>query len=499
MLDAQARLGNQGATALARRMGRSGSGGHGGLREDALAEQPDGLTAVLARRVMDPSKAANASFADADAFKAHGPFGPSDVIEGTGGTGGFEAMYDPAADQLNVVMRCGINFRDSLDASGTPADTRLAGLATAMPPPGPARTAYIKKYQWDPAEKAPWLTKLKSTVESVWSAGGRFEFFVNQPDWEWVGAKVKIDIQVAEKLSSGGTDHLTVENFKFPPGENLYSVGDFSETGPGAGDNAQDQTMRLASTDVEPRPDGSLFWEVHFDHDSDDVSTATVTVTGTTSSMAQFVITFNGAVAGTPGRRPAKVELVGHASQSGDDAYNLDLSKRRAANVRKTLLANRFRDVTTRVDSAAKGEEGANPVEDPKDRRVDMIVDGGDAQILAAHEFGHAFGLDDQYATDAGGLISGTGGATGTASSHQPQTQAMTDASGKHLEGSIHENNADIMSDGNKIGAQHYSMFHAALCELTGMTNWALGPKKARSGTSSTGTPAPSAPPAPGP
>ena len=206
MLDAQARLGNQGATALAQRMGRSGSGGHGGLREDALAEQPDGLTAVLARRVMDPSKAANASFADADAFKAHGPFGPSDVIEGTGGP----------ADSRPCTTRRPTSSTSSCAAASTSATPstpaarrptrRLAGLATAMPPPGPARTAYIKKYQWDPAEKAPWLTKLKSTVESVWSAGGRFEFFVNQPDWEWVGAKVKIDIQVAEKLSSGGTD-----------------------------------------------------------------------------------------------------------------------------------------------------------------------------------------------------------------------------------------------------------------------------------------------------
>ena len=115
--------------------------------------------------------------------------------------------------------------------------------------------------------------------------------------------------------------------------------------------------------------------------------------------MAQFVITFNGAVAGTPGRRPAKVELVGHASQSGDDAYNLDLSKRRAANVRKTLRPAIPRRHDARRRPAAKGEEGANPVEDAEDRRVDMIVDGGDAQILAAHEFGHAFGLDDQYAT----------------------------------------------------------------------------------------------------
>ena len=75
----------------------------------------------------------------------------------------------------------------------------------------------------------------------------------------------------------------------------------------------------------------------------------------------------------------------------------------------------------------------------------------------------------------------------------------MTDASGTNLGGSVNENNADIMSLGNKVGAQHYSMFHSALCEITGITQWALGPKKARWAPSSTGTPAPSAPPPPGP
>ncbi len=98
-----------------------------------------------------------------------------------------------------------------------------------------------------------------------------------------------------------------------------------------------------------------------------------------------------------------------------------------------------------------------------------MIVDGGDAQIIAAHEFGHAFGLGDQYATDAGGFISGTGRATGSRSPHDDQTKKMTDSSGTNLGGSVNENNADIMSLGNKVSAQHYSMFHSALGEITGM------------------------------
>jgi outer membrane protein OmpA-like peptidoglycan-associated protein len=494
MLDAQARLGNHGATALARSMGRSGSGGHGGLRDDALA-QPDSLTAVLARKILDPSHTANASFADADAFKAHGPFGPTDVIEGTAGRGGFEAMYDPAADALSVVVRAGVNFKDAIDASGTPADSRLTNLVSNMPPAGPARTAYLAKYHWEDAEKEPWMKSFKSSVEGVWGGvgTGKFEFFVNQPDWEWVGAKVNIDIQVHEQVSSG-TEHLSVDTLKFPPGENMSSGGGTAEVDKGDPDVARDQTMLIASTDVLPRPDQMLFWKVQFPFNSDKLEEASVEINGTMSSMAVFITTFNGSLAGTPGGRPAKVELVGHASQSGDDTYNLDLSKRRAANVLKALTKGGFRNVTTRIASEGKGEEGANPVEDAADRRVDMIVDGGDAQIIAAHEFGHAFGLGDQYATDAGGFITGTGKNSGSRSPHDDQAKKMTDSSGTNLGGSVNENNADIMSLGNKVSAQHYSMFHSALCEITGITDWALGPKKARGSGATTPAPSPLGP-----
>ena len=127
--------------------------------------------------------------------------------------------------------------------------------------------------------------------------------------------------------------------------------------------------------------------------------------------------------------------------------------------------------MTTRVKDDIKGEEGANPIEDANDRRVDMIVDGGAAQILAAHEFGHAFGLDDEYAIDPGGFIVGHRRRTrAPPPTTTTQTKAMTDAIGHApRRGRSHENNADIMSLGNEVGAQHYSMFHAALCELTGI------------------------------
>ena len=50
-----------------------------------------------------------------------------------------------------------------------------------------------------------------------------------------------------------------------------------------------------------------------------------------------------------------KVQIVGHTDADGDDAANLDLSKRRAASV-KAALAREFAIDAGRMDTDGKGE-----------------------------------------------------------------------------------------------------------------------------------------------
>ena len=50
-----------------------------------------------------------------------------------------------------------------------------------------------------------------------------------------------------------------------------------------------------------------------------------------------------------------KVQIVGHTDSDGEDAANLDLSKRRAASV-KTALAGEFKIDAARLDVDGKGE-----------------------------------------------------------------------------------------------------------------------------------------------
>lgn len=92
------------------------------------------------------------------------------------------------------------------------------------------------------------------------------------------------------------------------------------------------------------------------------------------------------AVAGTLKGHPefTVIEVAGHADERGDDSYNLDLTKRRAASVRAALMQ---RGITSnRIVSQGYGEycpldEGSNMAAWDKNRRVEFKVvkteDGG--------------------------------------------------------------------------------------------------------------------------
>jgi outer membrane protein OmpA-like peptidoglycan-associated protein len=72
-----------------------------------------------------------------------------------------------------------------------------------------------------------------------------------------------------------------------------------------------------------------------------------------------------------------KVQIVGHTDSDGDDAANLDLSRRRAASV-KTALATEFKIDGGRMDTDGKGEtqpvdKNDNPAGKANNRRVEFI------------------------------------------------------------------------------------------------------------------------------
>lgn len=72
-----------------------------------------------------------------------------------------------------------------------------------------------------------------------------------------------------------------------------------------------------------------------------------------------------------------KIKIIGHTDNDGDDAKNLDLSKRRAASVKQALVT-RFQIAPSRMDTDGRGESqpvGDNTTKEgrAKNRRVEFI------------------------------------------------------------------------------------------------------------------------------
>ena len=435
--------------------------------------------------------------AAADAFHASGIRGPQ-AIQSSSGIGGFSATYNPSADTLTISIKGSVVFTDGIQVDGSgalvPGDPGLAGVIGRVPPPGPRRDAFLTAFQWTSAEETPFLTGLESAVEGAW--GGRHEFHVNRSQWDWIGARVAVDIQVRKQEGSGraADDHFSIKVVKTPPeGTGALNLqGSEQVNSQVAGDtnrtNAFDQEMTLGSQDILPSRNPLLATvPVFFQHDRDNVQATE------RQKIRDFGSQWQGAAPGTAGSRPASVELRATTTASGSDEYNLGLAQRRADAVKAELSADGFNNINTRVASTPLGEGPAAGSEDPTFRRVDMIPDGGESQTVAVHEFGHAFGLDDEYGAEFGAGRP----APGTPVGHDPATRAMTDATGGNLPGAVVENNNNIMSVGNVVRPQHYSTFHEALRAITGIEEWALGPKQARPGPTG-GTPAPGGSPGPG-
>lgn len=251
------------------------------------------------------------------------------------------------------------------------------------------RDALLARHQWTAAEQAPWLARLETLIESTW--GGQHRFFLDKPRWNWLGAELRVDLDVGARARAAG-DHLAVEIYKTPPGESLRSLDISHEVASGSPADPADQTMRLASTTTGPKEYALLRQSVEFGYDSDALTDTAV------RALNGFIARFNGAL-GNAAHQEVRVEIVGHASAAGSERYNLDLARRRADAVRRHLERNGFANTASRVHLTPRGEAEADPAQPRRaaDQRADLVVDGGERTVTAAHEWGHAFGLDDEY------------------------------------------------------------------------------------------------------
>lgn len=394
---------------------------------------------------------ADAQAAHLQAFLQHGVYGPSTLQPPTG-IGGFDASYNPSSKGLLIEVKGGVQFQNGLTLTGGVIVANHTDLAQAATDgntlPANKRAAFVRDFTWTPGKKASFITNLQSRVDSAWS--GQHTFQCTRDGWGAVTATVAARVHIHEGANAAG-DHLHVTPYRVPDG-GTYSVG--AAVTPHGGANNNDLVMSSNEVQRTPQSNALLRRQVLFDNDS-----AALTAASTTT-LSQFIIDFQ--TNNVPRSNP--VQLVGHASSTGSAAHNRALAQQRVDAVQAHLVSNGFSGVNSRVTTSNQGAHGATA--GASSRRVDLIVGSGEGQLVAAHEFGHVFGLKDEYATNAGGGISGTGNPTGTIVGHDAMAKAIG------APGAIAENNDNIMSLGNTVRPQHYATFGWALGQITGVTEW---------------------------
>ena len=420
-----------------------------------------------------------AMFEAAEKFVGKGPIGPHKYMPPTG-IGGFDTWYwpwnGPDGDQ-DIDMSVKVQFINPVSWKGgkaVPADAECQDVADTINAfkTAKAKQTAIAQFQWGGASKG-WSANLQKTVVGAW--GGAAPFFrVDKPGWRWVGAKPVLNVEVADG-AKGADDHVQVKAYKHPATREWENDPDTrgQEMGWGSYQWKKDKNQLLVLGSQDSKQSKGFSVDVPF-------------------KTGRFALDHPDALGaindahhgyfGAPhvgGSAKPTITLTGKASAVGSVRRNRFLANRRVAAVRNKLAAlgwNVKTQVSTRSVGESKASTRAGEENRDRDRVVTVSLDGS-GQTTSVHEFGHVFGLTDEYANRSSkkmgaklGAISGTGGIAGEQAGHGALAKKMGVKSG-----AIYENSENIMAVGDKIKPQHYATFHDALCKCTAIGEWKLG------------------------
>ena len=344
-----------------------------------------------------------------------------------------------------------------------------------------------------------WMATYRANVMGAWgSAGSGIIFQSSRAGWDTQLARVNMVVNTQNITSqAAGTPtpgpqpvHCKADIYKTPDRDLFGAQVTGGTPATSADPNRTPGKLELGSGQATPTGQSHILTQsVFFGNNSSTLNA------DARNKLRKWIISFQ-ATPGTPGN---SISITGRSSTAGNTTEagiqrNANLSFDRATAVENFLKTTSvegslLRNAATRIDIIS-GIGAAGAGEEAEWRRVDIVVGTGQGQNIAAHEFGHMLGLDDEYAStpkrDASGaivhdttpehnevtrgLVSGTGGDVGTTTGHN---QLATDMG---LGGSVHENNDNIMSLGSTIRPQHYAPFMSALHTVTGVNDWRVKP-----------------------
>lgn len=406
-----------------------------------LARQPTVTTPAAQSSEYDTARAELDTFVKAGK-KGPVTYNPSDRNPANY-YGGFDVAYDPALQQLDVIVKGAIEYLPGIilksglaQAKEESAEARTAADAiNALP--AADRAAEVKKWQWskgggpDADDEKTFLEDFKSTVTTTWQ--GKHPFHCTKKYWEDLGAETKIDIQITESTTQAAADHMKVNAFKVPKAKSITKAGvKRTDTTKGAHGN----TLTMNSSSVKPKASNMLVYDIGFDPGASTLTTAAK------ATLAKL----GGEMPNAPAGATIAADDITAKVQGADDAKR----QARFTAVRDALTATGMAAGRVKFEAAGTGD-GAT-----------VVVGDGRNRTSAAHEMGHMFGYDDEYT-----------GADDYAPGKKTEHTDFVDKAG--FKGAQHARSDSIMSSGTNVRPQHYATFLDALKIVSGMTDWEYG------------------------
>jgi outer membrane protein OmpA-like peptidoglycan-associated protein len=364
------------------------------------------------------------------------------------GRGLFDAHYSPRSGSLTITVGITFTFLNGSQADPT--------WVASVGGPAKAATYAAGQFTWTDDEKADWKANAISLVQNHW--GQRHTFFTQQPCWDAL-PPVNVSIKIEERPETGaGKSHFATSVTKWPtePGK------EESVTPPGAAADQSTARFHESASDGIESPDRSHFTTGtgararygQVDTDNPGVirfaqGRAEVSATDKTA-LAKL-----GATLGAADIPPFPVTVTGRASSEGKADRNQALSEERARNVSNEIVAAGAKKQPTVVGAGAAGASAT-----PEWRRADITIGAYvEDQTTILHEFGHMFGLGDEYPTPDGGSRD-----VGTKVAHSALAERLIPGQ----QPIVATDDESIMSNGELIRPHHYVTFLEVLGVMTG-------------------------------
>jgi outer membrane protein OmpA-like peptidoglycan-associated protein len=408
------------------------------------------VAAMVARRAM-LMREDTATCSPADQAKLDAVLAKTHTVEDfhpSTGRGLFDAVYVPGDGNLTVTV--GITFKF---VNGNPSDpTWVASVG------GPAKAATYKaeQFNWTPDEQTAWKANALAKVKDTWQH--KYVFFTQKACWADKLPAVNVNIEIVDRPETGaGKSHFVTTVNKWPTEPGLEE----SVTPPGATADQSTARFQESAADGIENPDSSHFVRTtrtrarYNQVDTDNPGTIRFEKNQREPSAADKtkLQTF-GATLGAADMPPFPVTVTGHSSSEGKPEYNQTLSEDRARSVSNEIVTAGAQKQPTVV---AVGATGAAPT--PEWRRVDITVGKFEAdQTTVAHEFGHMFGLGDEYPTPDGGSRD-----VGTPVAHSALAEKLIPGQQPILA----HHSEDIMSNGEVVRPHHYVTFMEVLGKMS--------------------------------